>query len=190
PDEPEVAVHLVLLLGDNGAHQLPRPVLGAPLALSLPAHPGQPPAAGGKKITRSASRGTSEKSRTTVAPRRPHPSVVGTAAHIPSSSWRRNSSISRSSSSRTSTSPSARTTSPCPGCIRRSFTDGASLRLCLRVWLVPGREREDVDRAGAGAEPAEAVGDGLGRDRLRGNGGVGDALAAREQRRDRRRVRA
>jgi len=45
----------------------------------------QPPAAGGKNTTRSASRGISEKSRTMVASRRV-PSAVGTAAHMPRSS--------------------------------------------------------------------------------------------------------
>ena len=45
----------------------------------------------------------------------------GTAAHMPSSSWRRNSSTSRSSSSRTRGSPSARRTSPWPGFMRRNL---------------------------------------------------------------------
>lgn len=40
------------------------------------------------KITRSASRGTSSNSRTSIACLRP-PAPVGTAAHIPWSSWRR-----------------------------------------------------------------------------------------------------
>src|SRR3954469_6661039 len=82
----------------------------------------RPPAARGKKITRSASRGTSSKDLTMRASRRPPPAVVGTAAHIPRSSWRRNSSTRRSSSDCTSTSPSARRTSPCPGFIRSNLT--------------------------------------------------------------------
>ena len=45
-------------------------------------------------MTRSASRGTSEKSRTMRASRRPSGVAVGTAAHMPRSSWRRNSSTS------------------------------------------------------------------------------------------------
>ena len=62
--------------------------------------PPRPPAARGKKMTRSASRGTSSNARTSSAWRRPVcGSWSGTAAHIPSSSWRRNASTRRSSSS-------------------------------------------------------------------------------------------
>ena len=80
-----------------------------------------PPAARGKKMTRSASRGTSSKALTIRASRRPAVLRSGTAAHMPSSSWRRNSCTSSSSSSATSTSPSAISTSPCPGFIRRNL---------------------------------------------------------------------
>ena len=67
-------------------------------------------------------RAESRRSRAPSASCRP-PSLVGTAAHIPRSSWRRNSSIRRSSSSATSGSPSASSTSPCPGFMRTSFMD-------------------------------------------------------------------
>ena len=80
-----------------------------------------PPAARGKKITRSASRGTSAKLFTSSASRRPSVVSVGTAAHIPASSSRLNASINARSSSATSTSPSASTISPWPGFMRRSF---------------------------------------------------------------------
>ena len=59
-------------------------------------------------MTRSASRGTSSKDRDHLRLAAPGRACArGTAAHMPSSSWRRNSSTSRSSSSATSTSPSA-----------------------------------------------------------------------------------
>ena len=77
-------------------------------------------------MTRSASRGTSEKSRTRTASRRPA-SSVGTAAHMPRSSCRRNASISSCSSSATSGSPSARSWSP----MSRLHPSRASLR---RLW--------------------------------------------------------
>src|SRR5947209_9714903 len=51
-----------------------------------------PPAARGKKMTRSASRGTSAKVRAIMDSRRPFEPLTGTAAHRPASSCRRNSS--------------------------------------------------------------------------------------------------
>src|SRR5439155_2468792 len=80
-----------------------------------------PPAARGKKITRSASRGTSAKLFTSSASRRPSRRSVGTAAHMPASSSRRKASISSRSCSGASTSPSASRTSPWPGLRRSSF---------------------------------------------------------------------
>ena len=62
-----------------------------------------PPAARGKKMTRSVVRGMSSKARTISASRRPASVITGTAAHMPCSSWLRNSSTRRSSSSATST---------------------------------------------------------------------------------------
>ena len=94
--------------------------------------------------------GISEKSRTMVASCR-GPSDVGTAAHIPRSSWRRNSSTRRSSSSATSGSPSASSTSPWPGFMRTSFIapDYASgLRAAERL---PQRRRR---RPGPGPAPS------------------------------------
>ena len=76
------------------------------------------------------------------------PSAVGTAAHIPRSSWRRNSSIRRSSSSATSGSPSASRTSPCPGFMRTSFT----ARLCQRPAEL-GRSAADPRRVPSRTRP-------------------------------------
>ena len=73
---------------------------------------------------------------------------VGTAAHMPRSSWRRNSATRRSSSSASSGSPSASRTSPCPGFIRTSFT--AAIMPAARSRPASGAgEPEDVDRPGA-----------------------------------------
>src|SRR3954453_20757550 len=81
----------------------------------------RPPAAGGKKMTRSASRGTSANERTSVASRRPPVRALGTAAHSPWSSWARKAATSSRSSAATSGSPSASRISPCPGFMRSSF---------------------------------------------------------------------
>ena len=74
----------------------------------------------------------------------------GTAAHMPASSWRRNSSIRRSSSSVSCGSPSARTTSPLPGIRRKNFIgrimpEGIPARRARRWRAQPTPER--VDRA-------------------------------------------
>ena len=91
--QAEALVDLERLGAGGRAQQLAGPLLGAALARRVAnvsaSH--QPPAACGKKITRSAAAGTSEKSRTMVASRLPPGPSCGTAAHMPRSSWRRNS---------------------------------------------------------------------------------------------------
>src|SRR6185437_14645040 len=144
-EQAEALVDLQRLVSRGRAQQLARPPLGAALAsrvgdVSAPHHP---PAALGKKITRSAAAGTSVKSRTMVASRRPPGPSCGTAAHIPSSSWRRNSRTRRSSSSATSGSPSASRTSPFPGVMRSSFMS----RLCPVHPPAPPRSRFRAGRS-------------------------------------------
>ena len=120
----------------------------------------------GKKMTRPVSRGISSNARTISASRRPSTRVVGTAAHIPASSWRRNSSISACSSSATSTSPSAMSCSPKPGRMRRNFIAAIIPQRRRAVRSARGRHPlvrpEDVDRARPAAEPAQPVADRLG----------------------------
>ena len=69
-------------------------------------------------------RESSSNERTMIDSRRPCRPETGTAAHSPASSWRRNSSIRRCSSSARSTSPSAIRTSPWPGFILKKRTRG------------------------------------------------------------------
>src|SRR6266545_8424769 len=138
-EHPEALVGLESVLAGGRAQQLAGSLLGAalPRRVADVAAPHQPPAAWGKKITRSASAGTSEKSRTMVASRLPAGPSWGIAAHMPRSSWRRNSRTRRSSSSATAGSPSASRTSPFPGVMRSSFIP----RLCPAASLgCPVRE--------------------------------------------------
>ena len=166
------------------ARRRPRASARAPAPRPRPSLSPRPP--GGKKITRSASRGTSAKSRTIVASRRPR-SAVGTAAHMPWSSWRRNSSIRRSSSSATSGSPSASRTSPCPDFIRTSF-----IASDYAAASPPARQRARARGRRPGPAPApmlaQAVADRLRGDLARPARGVGELLAAGEERRQRRGV--
>ena len=165
-------------------------------------------------MTRSASRGTSSKARTIRASRRPAVLRSGTAAHMPSSSWRRNSCTSSSSSSATSTSPSAMSTSPCPGFMRRNLMvngdydkarvpahpprptvcDGrwprAAARRRPRALSGGARQPEDVDGPGAGPDRAQAVADGLRGDALGLARGGLEVVAERQPRGQRRGVRA
>src|SRR3954466_13229528 len=122
-EQTEALVYLERLIARGRPEQVACPLLGPALArrVSNVSAPHQPPAAWGKKITRSALSGTSEKSRTMVASRLPPGPSCGTAAHMPRSSWRRNSSTRRSSSSATDGSPSASSSSPFPGVMRSSF---------------------------------------------------------------------
>src|SRR4029079_3533813 len=126
-----------------------------------------PPAARGKKITRSASRGTSSKRLTSSASRRPPLVSVDTAAHMPASSSARNAAISSASSSGISTSPSASTISPCPGVMRRSLIASdygkgtASSGEPERAGGARPLEAEDVHRPRARTDVAQPVGDRL-----------------------------
>ena len=149
-----------------------------------------PPAARGKKMTRSASRGTSSKPRT-IAPRggRRRRSS-GPPPTCPASSWRRNSSTRRSSSSGTSTSPSASSDLAVTGLHsqqpHRSGDYGkrrpaaawraspASRRVRRPRHVRPRSTRaQHVDRARAAAEAPQAVADGRRGGRARGARGVG-----------------
>ena len=81
-----------------------------------------PPAARGKKMTRSASRGISSKALTIRASRRPAGAVARDGGpHALRRAGGGTPPRARSSSSATSTSPSASSTSPCPGFIRRNL---------------------------------------------------------------------
>src|SRR5215210_1980600 len=115
-------------------------------------HYAAPPAARGKKMTRPVSRGISSNRRTISASRRPSQRVVGTAAHIPWSSWRRNSSISACSSWATSTSPSAISCSPNPGRMRRNFIEGDYTPVAWASWL-PEAPRVVSPRTSTGPAP-------------------------------------
>ena len=76
------------MCGMATSHSSTTMTIAVALRASSTIAPTCPPAARGKKITRSASRGTSSKDRTSCASRRPPPAVAGTAAHMPASSWR------------------------------------------------------------------------------------------------------
>ena len=142
-----------------------------------------PPAAGGKKITRSASRGTSAKSRTIAASRwpalggrdrRPHAEVelaakLGDQALLVLGEL--GIALGEQDVAMTGLHPH----------------ELHMQRLCLRPGRRPG-DAEDVHGPGAAPEPAQAVADRLRGDLARPAGRVGELLAAGQKRGERRGV--
>ena len=197
--KPELLVHRVLAAGDDRAHQLAGPALGAALAPGVVARHDlrrsgsarrhQPPAGAREEDDALGVARDLGEVANHAPPRAASRRRVGTAASHPLVELAaKGLATRRSSSSETSGSPSARRTSPCPGFMRTSFT---RFGLCQRPGALRGGRAEDVDRARRPAPSSRRPWPtACAAISLRPAGGVGQLLPAREEGGERRGVSA